>query len=66
MEKLFLLATSSSYKELFRVKNGTHNDTYEKAGMLYYDVIIIYSFSSYYYFWLKIYLIVNIENKNFR
>ncbi len=42
MEKLFSLAKSSTYKNMFRVANGTHNDTWERAGLTYYDVICFY------------------------
>ena len=38
MKKLFDLATSSSYKDFFLVPGGTHNNTFEVAGIQYYHV----------------------------
>ena len=38
MKKLYLLAEKSQNKEFYSVPFGTHNDTWEKAGMHYYQV----------------------------
>jgi fermentation-respiration switch protein FrsA (DUF1100 family) len=38
MRLLYELATGSSFRDLFIVKNGTHNDTWERAGSAYYEV----------------------------
>lgn len=38
MKKLYELATSSKYKDFFLVLSGTHNDTWDVAGIEYYEV----------------------------
>ena len=36
MKRLFDLATGSAHKDFYSVANGTHNDTWSKAGAAYY------------------------------
>lgn len=38
MEGLFGLATSSVHREFYSIKGGTHNDSWERAGLQYYKV----------------------------
>lgn len=41
MVKLHELATKSRLSVFFSVRGGTHNDTWEKAGLMYYEVCAI-------------------------
>lgn len=60
MNKLFKLAENSQNKEFYSVSGGTHNDTWERAGKPYYQVLIqlLLLFNIIFNFIFNIYLLI--------